>query len=120
MSRRATATSAGVTWHFAHAGPTIYARGAGGGVVGEFDPRGGRMRWNGRPLELRPAGSRKDHYALVAGEVDAALFEGGPWGRRPVEVDVLRPEAIDPGLILFTAFAVRQVADGASLRSGPC
>jgi hypothetical protein len=125
MSRRATATSAGQTWRIERQGflgRGIQALGSGGAVVGEFDPRtirrGGQLRWNGREFDLRPASAWRERYALAIGEHELALFEGKAWGRRPVKVEILRPEAIEPGLMLFAAFVVRALADDASAAAG--
>jgi hypothetical protein len=114
FSRRATATSAGVTWQLGPSGPfaqTICALSAGGAVVGEFDPGSSELRWKGRPFQLRPASSQPPRFALVAGDAEVAVFEGGPWGTRPRKVEILRPEAIEPALMLFTAFVVRGTAE---------
>ena len=121
MSRRATATAAGMTWQIGRLGlfgRRIVALGSGGAVVGEFDRRairrGGELRWNGRVFELRPASAWRERYALAVGEDEFALFEGKSWGRLPVKVEILRPEAIEPGLMLFAAFVVRGLAEDAS------
>ena len=126
MSRRATATSAGQTWQLGRVGlfgRAMQAVGAGGVVVGEFDPRairrGGELRWSGRVLELRPASVWRERYALAIGDDEVALFDAKSWGRTPVKVEILRPEAIEPGLILFTTFVVRELArDAANTAAG--
>jgi hypothetical protein len=124
-SRRATATSAGVTWRIGRVGVfgrSIHCVGAGNALVGEFDPRsirrGGELRWNGRTFELRPASSWRERYALASGDVEVAVFEAKGWGKRPVKVDIAHPEAIEPGLLLFTAFVVRGLAEDASAAVG--
>jgi hypothetical protein len=124
-SRRATPTSAGVTWRIGRVGffgRSIQCLGAGNAVVGEFDPRsirrGGELRWSGRTFELRRASAWRERYALAAGEVEVAVFEGKGWGKRPVKVEIARPEAIEPGLLLFTAFVVRSLAEDASSAAG--
>jgi hypothetical protein len=121
MSRRATATSAGHTWHIGRSGffgRTIEAHAGADTPVGRFDPRsirrGGELTWNGRAFGLRPASSWKERYALVAGEVEVAVIEGKSWGRKPVKVEIVRPEGIEPGLLLFAAFVVRSLAEDAS------
>jgi hypothetical protein len=85
-----------------------------GGVVGEFTPnslrRGGTLRWGGRQLELRPAGSWRARYALADGERELALLDGKSWGRRPVKVTVDDFAQVGPGLLLFAAFVVRGLA----------
>jgi hypothetical protein len=125
LSRRATATSAGMTWRIGRAGMFgrhIYALGSGGAVVGEFEPRairrGGELRWSNQSFELRPASSWRERYALAVGDQELALFEGKGWGRRPVKLEILRPEGIEPGLLLFTAFVVRGLAEDASATAG--
>ena len=79
-------------------------------VVGEFDPSTGELRWSGQPYKLRAASAEPERYALVVGETEVARFDR--WGRGPTTVDIVRPEAIDPGLMLFTAFAVRGLDSG--------
>jgi hypothetical protein len=120
FSRRATATSAGMTWRIGRSGlfgQKIYALAAGDAVVGEFDPRairrGGELRWNGQSFELRPASAWRERYALAVGDTEFALFEGKGWGKRPVKVEILRPEGVEPGLMLFAAFVVRSLAEDA-------
>ena len=125
FARRATATSAGVTWRFGRSGlfgQKIYALGSGDELVGEFDPRairrGGELRWKGQSFELRPASAWRERYALAVGDQELALFEGKGWGRRPVKLEILRPEGIEPGLMLFAAFVVRSVAEDAGSAAG--
>jgi hypothetical protein len=125
MSRRATATSAGLTWHIAGAGlfsRNVRAVAEGGRLDGEFDPRairrGGELRWRGQAFELRPASAWRERYALAVGETEVAIFESKGWGRQPVKVELVRPEAIEPGLVLFAAFVVRGLAEDASSAAG--
>jgi hypothetical protein len=125
MSRRATATSAGRNWHIGGAGlfsRRVRALAEGGVLVGEFDPRslrrGGELRWNEQAYELRPASAWRERYALVLGDSEVAIFESKGWGRKPVKVQIVRPEAIEPGLVLFTAFVVRGLAEDASNAAG--
>lgn len=91
-------------------------------MVGEFDPRairrGGELRWNAQSYELRPASAWRERYALAIGDTEVALFEGKAWGRRPVKVEIMRPEAIEPGLMLFTCFVVRSLAEDAGSAAG--
>jgi hypothetical protein len=121
MSRRATATSAGMTWQIVRAGfwgRTIQAFAGGDAPVGSFDPRGirrgGQLYWNGQAFELRPASKWRERYALAVGDVEVATFEGKSWGRKPVNVEIVRPEGVEPGLLLFSAFVVRGLAEDAS------
>jgi hypothetical protein len=89
----------------------------GGAVVGEYDGRsirrGGELRWDGRSYELRPASKWRERYALAVGDVEVAVIEGKGWGRKPVKVEILRPEAVEPGLLLFAVFVVRSLAEDA-------
>ena len=124
-SRRATATAGGATWRIARSGffgRTIQAFAAEDAVVGEFDPRpirrGGDLRWGSRVFELRPASAWRERYALATGDDEHAVIEGKAWGRRPVKVDVLAAEQIEPGLLLFAAFVVRSLADDAAAVAG--
>ena len=91
---------------------------ATGAVVGSFDPRtlrrGGALAWRGREFELRPASAWRERYALADGERELAVLDGKSWGRRPVEVTIDDPNAVDPGLLLFAAFVVRRLAEDAA------
>jgi hypothetical protein len=119
FSRRATAEAGGASWSFHGRGfwqQTIEAYDAAGTVVGSFDRRswgrrGGRLRWNGRELELRPASVWKDRYALVEGERELAVLEGKDWGKRPVKIRVDDLGAAEPGLLLFATYLVRRFAE---------
>ena len=88
-----------------------------GEPVGRFEPRsirrGGTVRWAGRELTLRPASRWRERYALADGDRELATFEGKSWGRRPVRVSIDELERLDPGLVLFTAFVVRGLAEDA-------
>ena len=121
FSRAATADVDGRRWRFDRRGfwqRGIEATDEAGAVVGEFEPRtirrGGTVRWGNRELTLRPASSWRERYALVDGERELATFDGKGWGRRPVALTLADDEALDPGLVLFTAFVVRGLAEDAS------
>jgi hypothetical protein len=121
----ATAEAGSDSWHITRRGfwrRTIQATDAADSVVGEFEPRGlrrgGGVRWAGRELELRPASRWRERYALADGENELAVFDGKGWGRRPVEVLVDDPATVEPGLLLFTCFVVRGLAEDASSASG--
>jgi hypothetical protein len=100
----------------------MQAFGSGNALVGQFDPRtirrGGALRWDGREFELRPASVWQERYALALGETEIAVIEGKSWGRRPVKVEIVRPEAVEPGLLLFAAFVVRGLAEDAASAAG--
>ena len=85
-----------------------------GTVAGVFEPntirRGGKLRWDGREFTLRPASAWRERYALAEGDHELAILDGKSWGKRPVKITVDEPQAIDPGLLLFTAFVVRGLA----------
>src|SRR3954452_18233574 len=124
FSRSATAEAGNEYWHLAHRGfwqRIMQATDARGTVVGEFLPRdlrrGGKLYWADRELTLRPASSWRERYALAEGERELVLIDGKSWGRRPVKVTLPDPGAIEPGLILFTAFIVRQLAVNADSAS---
>jgi hypothetical protein len=93
-----------------------------GEPVGRFEPRsirrGGTVRWSGRELALRPASSWRERYALAEGDRELATFEGKSWGKRPVRVSVDDLEQLDPGLLLFTTFVVRGLAEAADASAG--
>ena len=125
MSRTATAAAAGRSWEIARRGiftSTFEATDAGGTTAGAFHGRtlrrGGTLRWGTRELELRPASVWRSRYALADGERELAIFDGKGWGKRPVAVIVDDLGAIDPGLVLFTAFVVRGLAEDSSSASG--
>ena len=92
-----------------------------GTSVGAYEPRtfrrGGALTWQGHAYGLRPASAWKERYALTSGEDgtrELALVEGKGWGKRPVRVDVPDLAALPSGLLLFTVFIVRALAEDAS------
>jgi hypothetical protein len=104
------------SWRFIRRGSwkrTIKADNAAGATVGDFTPRdlrrGGRLRWGTRELRLDPVGMR-ERYVLSENGHNLAVLSGKGWGKRPVKMTVANPRAIDPGLLLFAAFAVHQLA----------
>lgn len=124
-SRRATAEAGGDSWQFARRGfwgQAIQATDMMGTVVGQFAPRavrrGGQLDWQGRELTLRPASNWRERYALAAGDQELAVFDGKGWGRRPVKVTLGDADLVEPGLVLFTAFIVRGLAEDASSAAG--
>jgi hypothetical protein len=121
LSRSATAEAGSDHWHFARYGfwqRVMQATDAAGNVVGEFRPRelrrGGTLNWAGRELTLRSASSWRERYALADGENELVILGGKNWGRRPVSVTILNPDAIEPGLLFFACFVVRQLAVNAA------
>jgi len=125
FSRAAIAEGGGASWRVARRGfwqRLIEATDAAGTAVGQFEPRGlrrgGTLRWAGRDLALRPASSWRERYALVDGDRELAVLDGKGWGRRPVKVTVDDPGAVEPGLLLFTAFVVRGLAENAQSAAG--
>jgi hypothetical protein len=70
------------------------------------------VHWKQRALELRPASRWRERYALAEGDQELALLDGKSWGKRPVAVSVEDP-TLEPGLLLFTAFVVRGLAEDA-------
>jgi len=121
FSRRATAEAGAVAWSLYRRGvfrTAIEASDAMGAVVGSFDPRvlrrGGSLRWGDRDFELRPASMWAERYALASDERELAVFHGKSWGKRPVKITVDDPGLVEPGLLLFAAFVVRQLAEDAS------
>jgi hypothetical protein len=128
LLRTATAAAGAQIWRFAREGfsqRAIEATDASGAVVGRFDPRdirrGGHIRWRDRDYVLRPHGIWRQRYVLADGELELAVVEAkGWWGwgaRRPVRM-TLGAAAIEPGLLLFTAFVVRALADASSANAG--
>ena len=120
FSRSATAEAGPERWRISHprfwAG-AVEASDSQGATVGAFEPRslrrGGRLRWDGRELMLRPASSLRERYALADGDSEIAILDGKGWGRRPVKVTVQDGAAIDPGLLLFASFVVHGLAANA-------
>jgi hypothetical protein len=124
-SRTATGEAAGRSWEIERRGiftSAFEATDASGTTVGAFRGRtlrrGGTVFWGERELELRPASAWRSRYALADGERELAIFDGKGWGKRPVAVIVDDLRAIDPGLVLFTAFVVRGLAEDASSAAG--
>jgi hypothetical protein len=127
-SRAALAEASGKRWRFGRHGfwrRAVLATDETGTEVGEFEPRGlrrgGRLRWAGRELALRPASSWRERYALAEGDRELAILDGKGWGRRPVKVTVddREPlEPLEPGLLLFATFVVRRLAEDASGAAG--
>ena len=121
FSRSATATADGRSWQLSRRGfwqRELQATDASGRVVGEFVPRGvrrgGTIAWAGRQFTLLPAGPLRERYVLAADERDLALIEGSSWGRKPVKVTLVEQDPPAPGLLLFAAFVVRQLAVNAA------
>lgn len=125
LMRTATAFAGAETWRFARCGfwqRAIEATDATGETVGVFAPRdirrGGRLRWRKTEYTLRPHDVWRERYVLDHDNRQLALVEAtGWWGwgaRRPVRLNIDDLTAIDPGLLLFTAFVVRTLADAAS------
>ncbi len=124
-SRTATAEARSESWRITRRGfwrRIIEATDGAGVVVGEFEPRGlrrgGTLRWAGRDLMLRPASLWRERYALADGDHELAILDGRGWGRRPVGIAVEDLAALEPGLLLFTAFVVRGLAEDAASIAG--
>jgi hypothetical protein len=125
FGRGATAEARGSSWQFNRRGfwqRVLEATDAAGTVVGEFVPRGirrgGVLSWGGRELTVHPVSVLRERYVLSEGDRDLVLLDGKGWGRRPVKITLADPSAIDPGLLLFAAFVVNQLAVNASSNSG--
>jgi hypothetical protein len=119
FSRSARAEAGGRGWDLRRSGllrASVSAIDAAGTEVGAFRQRGlrrgGVLRWGDRELALRPASSWRERYALADGDRELATFDGKGWGKRPVKVTIA--EDVDPGLLLFTAYVVRQLAEDAA------
>jgi hypothetical protein len=120
FSRRVTAEAAADAWSFARSGfwrSKIEAFDAAGTAVGSFNPRamrrGGSLRWHDRDLELRPASMWKERYALADRDRELAVFDATSWGKRPVKITLDDPSLVEPGLLLFAAFVVRELREDA-------
>jgi hypothetical protein len=116
--RRATLDATGRSWQATPVGfwkRRVEATDAAGSPVAQFEPRsmrrGGVLRVGGRELQVSPASRWKERYALKDGERELAQLESKSWGKQPVRVTVEDPSAIEPLLLLFTAFIVRRLAE---------
>ena len=125
LGRRATADAARTSWHIVSSGlrkRTLRATDAMGRVAGEFTRaglrRGGALNWGDREFMLRSASAWRERYALADGDRELAILDGKGWGKRPVKITVNDLEAVEPGLLLFATFIVRQLAEDASSASG--
>lgn len=125
LSRSVTAEAGGSSWRFTRRGfwqHAMEATDAAGTVVGEFAPRsirrGGALTWSGRELTLQPVSPLRERYVLAEGDRDLVLIHGKSWGKRPVKITLADPAAIDPGLLLFAAFVVHQLAVNAANSAG--
>jgi hypothetical protein len=117
FARSATAEASGRSWHFGRRGfwqQIIEATDEAGTLEGEFVPRdirrGGTLHWGGRELTLHPVSPLRERYTLSDGDRDLVLLDAKGWGRRPVKVTLADRDAIESGLLLFTAFVVHQLA----------
>ncbi len=124
-SRGARAETDGRNWEIERRGiftATFEATDASGTTVGAFHGRtlrrGGTLSWDRRELTLRPASAWRSRYALADGERELAVLTGKGGGKRPVKVEIDDLGAVDPGLLLFTAFVVRGLAEDASAAEG--
>jgi hypothetical protein len=124
-SRTAGAEANAHSWEIARRGlfsRMVEATDEAGKTVGQFRARGlrrgGTLRWSDRELSLRPASRWRQRYALADGDRELAVFEGRGRGRRWVRVTLDDPRALDPGLVLFTAFVVGGLAQDASAAAG--
>jgi len=120
-SRWASAEAGERRWGFARRGlwrSRIEATDPAGTLVGVFEgrslKRGGNLRWEQHEYLLQPDSRWTERYALLDGERRLAVLEGKGWGKRPVRVDVDDVTETDVGLLLFTAFVVRALAEDAT------
>lgn len=120
LARRATARAGGGVWSFRPVGmwkTTFHASGPGGIGAGSFTRtklrRGGSLRWGVRDFQLRVASRWRERYALVDQGSELAVFDAKSWGKRPVKILIDDPGLVQPGLLLFAAFTVRQLAGDA-------
>jgi hypothetical protein len=129
LMRAATAEAGAGSWRFSRQGlwqRRIIATDAAGEVIGMFQPRdirrGGSLQWHGTDYTLRPHSSWRERYALShRGRELTVLQATGWWGwgtQRPARVWVDDPRVIDSGLLLFSAFIVRALADAANSDAG--
>ena len=124
-SRWATAEAGERRWGLARRGlwrSRVEATDPAGSVVGRFEgrslKRGGALRWEQHDYVLAPDSRWTERYALSDGDHRLAVLEGKGWGKRPVRIDVDDGRGIEPGLLLFTAFVVRALAEDATASAG--
>lgn len=128
-SRAASAETNGRRWEIARRGlfsRMVKATDEAGRSVGQFSARGmhrgGPLHWNDRELDVHPTSRWRQRYALADGDRELAVFDAKGWGRRTVRVTLDDPSALDPGLLLFTAFVVgglaKDASTGAALAAG--
>lgn len=95
----------------------IEAFDSAGTPIGAYEPRairrGGSLTWHSHAYGLRPASAWKERYALTDGDRELAIIDGKGWGKRPVKVLVDDLSALPPGLLLFTVYVVRTLAENA-------
>jgi hypothetical protein len=111
----------GGSWRFSRRGlfgRVIEATDVAGAPGGEFTPRdirrGGKLRWGTRELKLQPVGMR-ERYILSEDDRDLALLDAKGWGKRPVTISLsVDPGELDPGLLLYAAFIVHELAGDAA------
>ena len=124
VSTRATAEAGANRWRIARRGlwRQLQATDVAGTVVGAFERRligGSHVYWRDRRYTLRRASLWRGRYALADGDTDreVALLDAKGWGKRPVKITVDHQPALDPGLLLFTAFVVHTLAADSSAGS---
>jgi hypothetical protein len=129
LMRSATACAREGTWTFTRRSAwrrSLRATDGLGVEVGTFMPReirrGGAVHWRGRDYVLRPHSVLRERYVLADADRELAVIEAtGWWGwgaRSPVRLTLEQPAAVEPGLLLFTSFIVRTLADGAASDAG--
>lgn len=100
----------------------IEASDAAGTIVGAYEPRtfrrGGALTWENHPYGLRPASAWKERYALLDGDHELAIIDGKGWGKRPVRITTADPASLSAGLLLFTVYIVRALAENAQSAVG--
>lgn len=59
---------------------------------------------------MHPISALRERYVLSDGDGELARIDGRSWGRMPVRVSLARPDDLEPGLLLFATYVVRQLA----------
>jgi hypothetical protein len=114
---RATAEAGTRRWTIARRGfwRELQATDVAGTIVGTFGRRLIRsnvVTWNGREYKLGRASVWRERYSLADGDREIAVLDCKGWGRQPVKLST--EEDVDPGLLLFAAFAVQTLAADSS------
>ena len=114
FATRATAEAPDGSWKFGRRGMggPLRAMDPAGKFTGRFEPRlygGGTLMWRRHDMELRRASTGNERYALADGDRELALFDAYGRGKESTRISLERLEDVEPALVLFAAWVVRQL-----------